>query len=644
VVKFNSSGVRQWGTYYGGENVEIFTSVCIDGTGNLYAGGGIINPQLGTWTVLATPGAHQTLNGGGYSDALLVKFDASGARQWATYYGGKGEDMGNACACDKQGNVYLSGATESSVAIATSGSHQSNSGGASDAFLVKFNSSGVQQWATYYGGTGDDSGNGCATDTSGYIYLAGESWSGATGVISTPGAHQVTYGTGSDGFLVKFDGSGLRQWGTYYGGNSWESIWFCSTDLNNNIFVGGCSGSVPGTVIATPGSHQTSGGGSFISKFNSGGIRQWGSYYNGTGGDGGYAGATDKSGSVYLAGTTYISTGTLVSSPGSHQQLYGGGNDAYLVKFYDCSSDQPVSVTPPANQTVCENSTATLITISQGGTAWYATPTSTNALFAGAQFITPVLSAGVYTYYVQDMFCPSSFPRTAITVTANPRPIISVNSGSICAGQIFTIIPAGAFTYSISGNSTTVSPSANSSYSVWGTSAAACDALSPAVSNVQVLPTPAVNVQGSQTLICTGEPAILIVNGASTYTWSNAAVGSPLVVEPLNTTSYTVTGINDNGCSNDQVVTVVVDACLNLRQQQSPENSCLFPNPHNGLFIVELKTSKTITLTNVLGEVLLQKKLQAGKNQVDVTEHAQGIYFLTISDVKETQSFKVIRK
>ena len=51
----------------------------------------------------------------------------------------------------------LAGYTSSTTGIATTGAHQTTSGGVlNDAFLVKFNSSGVRQWGTYYGGTGTD--------------------------------------------------------------------------------------------------------------------------------------------------------------------------------------------------------------------------------------------------------------------------------------------------------------------------------------------------------------------------------------------------------------------------------------------------------------------------------------------------------
>ena len=52
----------------------------------------------------------------------------------------------------------LAGYTTSTTGIATTGAHQTTSGGDYDAFLVKFNSSGVRQWGTYYGGTGYDDG------------------------------------------------------------------------------------------------------------------------------------------------------------------------------------------------------------------------------------------------------------------------------------------------------------------------------------------------------------------------------------------------------------------------------------------------------------------------------------------------------
>ena len=128
---------------------------------------------------------------------------------------------GNSCTIDALGNIYMTGMTFSSSGIATAGAHQTANAGLTDAFLVKFNSSGVRQWGTYYGGGGPDDGFSCTTDASGNVYMTGQAQQQmAASGIATPGSHQSAYGGGyNDAFLVKFDSNGLRQWGTYYGGS-----------------------------------------------------------------------------------------------------------------------------------------------------------------------------------------------------------------------------------------------------------------------------------------------------------------------------------------------------------------------------------------------------------------------------------------
>jgi hypothetical protein len=225
----------------------------------------------------------------------------------------------------------MTGHTPSTSGIATAGAHQTIYGGSStDAFLVKFNSSGVIQWGTYYGGEGVDIGYSCATDASGNVYMAGDAQQQnlpASG-ISTIGAHQSAYGGGySDGFLVKFDSNGLRQWGTYYGGNWLDVSFSCATDASGNVFMSGETQSPNG--IATSGAHQTTVNSAFLVSFNSSGVRQSGTYYGGIR----TVCTTDASGNVYMTGYTQSNSG--IATAGAHQTAKGnsGYNDAFLVKF-----------------------------------------------------------------------------------------------------------------------------------------------------------------------------------------------------------------------------------------------------------------------------------------------------------------------
>jgi len=331
LVKFNTSGVRQWITYFGGAGNNTGYSCTTDTSGNVYLTG-----NTGSTAGIATTGAHQTAYGGGSTDVYLVKFNISGVRQWGTYYGGTGNESGLSCATDASGNVYLSGFTYSTTGIATTTAHQTTNGGNGDAFLVKFNSSGVRQWGTYYGGISAEQSYSSA-GASGNVYLSG--WTQSTTGISTIGAHQTTIGGARDAFLVKFNSSGARQWGTYYGGIADESTFRSVADASGNFYLSGSTQSTTG--ISTTVAHQTTNGGNgdaFLVKFNSSGVRQWGNYYGGTGSEFGYGCASDASGNFYQSGITTSTTG--ISTTGAHQTTFGRGSgyDAFLVKFDVCTT------------------------------------------------------------------------------------------------------------------------------------------------------------------------------------------------------------------------------------------------------------------------------------------------------------------
>jgi hypothetical protein len=264
LVKFNSSGALLWGTYYGGNSNEFGNTCATDASGNVYLAG-----NTNSSNAIATSGAHQTTFGG-IIDAFIVKFDASGTRLWGTYYGGNDNDPGNSCATDGSGNVYLSGYTYSSSAIATLGAHQTGYGGSRDAFLVKFDAYGTRLWGTYYGGNSFDNGSSYTTDGSGNVFLIGRTSS--TTAIATQGAHQTTLGGVEDAYLVKFDSTGYRLWGTYYGGNDDDEGISCTNDASGNVFLSGITLST--NDIATLKAHQTTIGSSsnlydaFLVKFD----------------------------------------------------------------------------------------------------------------------------------------------------------------------------------------------------------------------------------------------------------------------------------------------------------------------------------------------------------------------------------------
>ncbi|HTF02821.1 MAG TPA: LamG-like jellyroll fold domain-containing protein, partial [Bacteroidia bacterium] len=319
LAKFNSSGTRVWATYYGG-GADEFQSYCTtDASGNVYLSG-----EAASSGSIAS-GGHQNSYGGGSHDAFLVKFNAAGVRQWGTYYGGTGDECAYTCTTDATGNVYLAGSSSSSTAIA-SGGHQNTSGGLSDAFLVKFNSGGARQWATYYGGAGDDLGMCCQVNGAGDIYLGGITTS-STSISS--GGHQNTFGGNHDGFLVKFNAAGVRQWGTYYGDAGEDFIYADALDADGNIYIAGATGST--SAIASGGYQNTNAGytDGFFVKFNPSGIREWGTYYGGTSLDYIYDFTINAASVIHFCGYTGSTSG--IAGNGFLNTTLG--SDVFLVKF-----------------------------------------------------------------------------------------------------------------------------------------------------------------------------------------------------------------------------------------------------------------------------------------------------------------------
>jgi hypothetical protein len=347
ILKFNSSGVRQWATYYGGSGDDEAYSVARDPQGNVYVVGYTHSTDFPVYDPRG--GAYYQGGNAAHSDAFILKFNSSGERLWATYYGGSGDDYASFVATDPQGNVYVVGGTHSTnFPVHNPGGgayYQGSNAGYWDAFILKFNSSGVRQWATYYGGSDDDDeASSVTTDPQGNVYVVGRTWSTNFPVynIGDGAYYQKSKADSSDAFILKFNSRGVRQWATYYGGSDDDKAFSVTTDPQGNVYVVGWTRSTDFPVYNPGGGayYQDTIGSdgyydAFILKFNSRGVRQWATYYGGSDGDGASSVATDPQDNVYVVGGTN-STDFPVYNPGDgayYQRSFAIAIDAFILKF-----------------------------------------------------------------------------------------------------------------------------------------------------------------------------------------------------------------------------------------------------------------------------------------------------------------------
>ncbi|HET7153497.1 MAG TPA: SBBP repeat-containing protein, partial [Candidatus Kapabacteria bacterium] len=327
-----------WCTFYGGIGSENEASlgyigeIISDGSGNI-----VITGTTNSVNFPVTIGAFQTTYGGagisGQGDAYIVKFDGAGNRLWATYYGGSGDEEGTGITVDGGGNIFITGETRSLDFPTSTNAFQITLQGTANSYLVKLDSTGVRQWATYYGGN-NEYGEQVTTDLSGNVIMIGSAYSGFP---VTNGAFQTTFGGGlGDAFVVKFDGSGNRQWATYCGGNDVDNGYGIVTDKSGNIFITGSTASTNFPVTA--GAFQTNlsskvlgQDNAFIAKFSSVGKQLWTTYYGGSGDDIGFAIAIDSNENVFITGNTGSSDFPVTK--GAYQTAYALQSDAFILKF-----------------------------------------------------------------------------------------------------------------------------------------------------------------------------------------------------------------------------------------------------------------------------------------------------------------------
>lgn len=173
---------------------------------------------------------------------------------------------------------------------------------------------------------------------------------------------------------------------------------------------------------------------------------------------------------------------------------------------------------------------------------------------SGNNFVVSPTSTAVYTI-TGTSFAGCLSAAITTTVQVYQTPAISVAGGSICAGGTFVILPSGAYNYTISGGSATVSPASTTAYSVTGTSQEGCLSSNIAVAEVTVIALPTVSVNSGT--VCAGHPFIIVPAGTGS---GYNITGGNFTVNPSVNSSYSVTATGISGCmsASPAVATVSV--------------------------------------------------------------------------------------
>jgi outer membrane protein assembly factor BamB len=297
-----------------------FDAVATDGSSGVYVAGALWGPG----SVDFGNGVTATAESEGY-DAILVKYDASGAPLWAQAVAAGAVHSGfGAVSVDPDGSVYVTGDLEGSAGTADFGNGVvlTKSDALLNGVLVKYDAAGRAQWAELVTGGDGYSSLSCVTvDAAGNVYAVGEVE--GTGTFSFGNGIEVTgVAPKSDGIspatsaiLVEYDAAGTAQWArTLVAGGPGSSFSSVRVNAAGDVLVAGGIGgtesydfgngvTVAGTTSGGPVGGEP-GRNALLVKYDASGNARWArSTDAGEGGSGFAALALDAEGNVYAAGS-----------------------------------------------------------------------------------------------------------------------------------------------------------------------------------------------------------------------------------------------------------------------------------------------------------------------------------------------------
>lgn len=324
VAKLNPDGnALVYSTYIGGSDDDEANQIALDPAGNVYVTGDTSSPDF------PVKGAIQPKIGG-KADAYVTKINPAGdAIVYSTYFGGTKKERGSSITIDVSGNACITGDTASRDMLVKN-AFQPKLSGKIDVFVAKINPAGdTLVFSSYLGGSDYDEAYGIVSDSSGNIYLSGNT---ASQDFPVKNPLQPKLAGSYDVFLTKLSPAGdMIIYSTFLGGSDKDENYALALDTEDNVYLTGytVSDDFP---LKNPLNQQEAGkGDAFISKIDStGNLLLYSTYMGGNRLDFCSGIAVDKEGSVYLTGYTASPDFPL---KGSFQSNIKGARDAFASKL-----------------------------------------------------------------------------------------------------------------------------------------------------------------------------------------------------------------------------------------------------------------------------------------------------------------------
>ncbi len=426
VTKLNANGSAfVYSTYVGGTGTDSGNAIAVDGAGSAYVAG---TTNSANFPTAGTPLQAQLK---GTQNAFVMKLNLNGsALTYSTYLGGSNTDSGNAIDIDSAGDAYVIGQTNSND-FPVASARQAAIAGAANSFISKLKPDGSGLlFSTYLGGSGTDSGNAIALDSSGNAYLTGQT---SSPNFPTANPLQAALGGSSNAFVaeIKSDGSAL-VYSTYLGGTGADQGNGIALDGTGNACVTGAttSANFPTKLPLQPTLHGDQN--AFVAKVAPNGASLiFSTYLGGSSGDRGLAIALDSTGNIYLTGQARSSDFPLLHP---FAPALAGSADAFVTSIKGDGSALVYSTFFGGNglefgTALTTNSTGQLLVLGVTQSSDFPLQSPKQSFFGGSSdaFIARVTTAAAPGVLLTPVAL--AFPTTDINKTSDPLTATVTNTG-----------------------------------------------------------------------------------------------------------------------------------------------------------------------------------------------------------------------
>lgn len=236
-----------------------------------------------------------------------------------------------------------------------------------------------------------------------------------------------------------------------------------------------------------------------------------------------------------------------------------------------------------------------------------------------------------------------------------PSPVVGAFAFDyeICAGKSTSLQALGANTYQWNNNANgaliPVTPNSTTTYTVNGTNAYGCSNAAAVTVTVHPLPVVSVVSSNANDLACPEDVTTLTGMGAVNFQWSSAnslLLGNPVNVSPNMSTTYSVTGADANGCEGITSYQLNVTECVGLNEITTTAGGVkLYPNPNQGEFVIEFQNTNanSVEVCDLTGRVLVQEQAKGTKITINLSDFANGVYYVKVNALDSAEVIKVVK-